>query len=55
MSEEAANAMNSITVYEARTLYVSCGLITIIGNAQVTKITTQGDTSAENERCALGY
>lgn len=55
MSKEAAEAMNSITVYEARTLFVSCGLITIIGNAQVTKITTQDDSAAEDERCAFGY
>lgn len=55
MSEEAANAMNSLTVFEARKLNATCGMILIIGNAQVFKVTTPEDVTAEEERCVNGY
>ena len=55
MNEEAAEAMNDFTVHELRAMYVSCGLISIIGNGQLTKITRDDDPYAENERCIHGY
>ena len=55
MSEQAAEAMNSLTVYELRTMYVSCGLISVLGNGQLTKVTTEDDSAAEQERCEHGY
>lgn len=55
MNEAAAEAMNSLTVFELRTLYVSCGLISVVGNGQLTKVTVEGDELAETERCIRGY
>lgn len=55
MSKGAEEAMNSITVHELCALNVSCGMIAVIGNGQLVKITTQDDVTAEEERCVNGY
>ena len=56
MSKQAEQAMNNMTIHELRTLYVSCGLVTITGNGQGCAIVPQKDSEkAERMRTDYGY
>lgn len=56
MTEAQAEAMNDFTVFEARTLYITNGLVTICGNGQVTHFADKDKVKEkEQERCENGY
>lgn len=56
MSEEAAKAMNEMTVYEVRLLHDLHGLNAITGNGQLTALVSKENVKrAEKERCEHGY
>lgn len=56
MTEEQAEAMNDLTVYEVRLLHDLHGLNAITGNGQLTALVDDKNVKkAEAERCANGY
>lgn len=56
MTEEQAQAMNEITVYEARLLYITCDLETVCGNGQVVALCDKERRAGfEEKRIANGY
>lgn len=56
MTEEQAQAMNEFTVYEARLLYITCGLETVCGNGQVVALCDkERKAEFEEKRVENGY
>lgn len=56
MTEEQAEAMNDMTVYQARLLYITCDLVTVCGNGQVVSFCDKDKVKEkEKERCEHGY
>ena len=56
MTKQQEEDMNDFTVYEARTLYATNGLVTICGNGQVTHFADKDKLKEkEQERCENGY
>lgn len=56
MSEQGAESMNSLTIYEARVLHAQCGFVTIIGNGQVTTVCYENEAEdAEELRVQNGF
>lgn len=56
MNEQAAEAMNSLTIFEARVLHASIGYVCICGNGQMVKCCPENEAEdAEELRTQHGY
>lgn len=56
MNDESRDAMNNITVFEARIMHAECGYVTIIGNGTVTALVPENEAEeAEIARCEHGF